>query len=293
MRTILITIIISIIAFESDAQKMTFFIIGDNVNVRPDTTFTSTNTFQVNWGMKYQGSKVSDNWYSFVGVLNHEPKYIYAKYVLEENEFYKLAEEKSNKNGRIKYELLLHYKKSNHIEKAETLLIDIINNHSRELIMIGFESCDLLGPKSYIAMLKNNEGYVNYGDINALALINNVIEKSNDSLMTAIAMIDKVKFSLRNGNLMKAKEILFQILLNYSNNLIIPIPCDYDLESKIYPKNKLVNLFLSISCIVDKPKQHEIFEKINELRENSTNQKTKDLALVIYMRLVGGYWLPY
>ncbi len=293
MRHIFILIITSLFIKTNCAQKITFFIIGDNVNIRQDTTFTSKNIFQVNWGTKYQGVKVSGNWYSFFNEFHSETRYMSAKYVVEEDEFYNLAEEKSNKNGRTKYELLLHYKKNNSRGKAESLLIDIINNNSRELIMMGFENCDLLGPKSYITMLKNNEGYVNYEDSDSFALTNNVIENSKDSLITAIAMIDKVKFSVRNGNLLKAEELLFQILLNFPQNLIIPIPCDYDLESKIYPKKKLINLFLSISSIVDKPKQQEIFEKINELRENSTYQETKNLAQDIYRRLVGDYWLPY
>lgn len=275
------------------AQNITFFIVGDNVNVRPDTTFTSKNLFQVDQGKKYQGTKASNNWYSFTSDFHYETRYISAKYVAEENNFYDLAEKRTEKKGNTKYELMLHYKINKQEDKAESLLFDIINENSRELISIGFEECDLLGTFSYIEMLLNKDGYLDYNDVGVLNLIEKVIDKSQDSLITAMALLDKAKFSIRKCDLFETEETLFFILENYSDNLLIPIPCDYDLESKIYPKTKFKNLFLAMVYLMDKPEQQNTYERIKQFKESSKNIKTKEIAEELFLRLSGNFWLPY
>jgi len=293
MRHFILLILTSVLIQINCAQNITFFIVGDNVNIRPDTTFTSNDLFQVDWGTKYQGTKTSNNWYSFTSYFHYETRYISAKYVAEENNFYDLAEKKIEKNGNTKYELMLHYKINQQEDKAESLLFDIINKNSRELITIGFEGCDLLGPFSYVKMIMNNDKYLDYNNIGALDLIEKVIDKSQDSIITAMALLDKAKFSIRKCELVETEETLFFLLENYSDNLNIPIPCDYDLDSKIYPKTKFKNLFLAMVYLMNKPEQQKTFERIEQLKENSKNIKTKQIAEDIFLSLSGNIWLPY
>jgi len=293
MRQFFILVVTFLFAQTNCAQKITFFIIGDNVNVRSDTTFTSNNIYQVNWGTKYQGIKVSNKWYSFIADFHLETKYISSEYVADKKLFYDLAERKMEKNGNTKYELLLHYKIDGQVDKAESLLFDIINENSRELIGFGFEDCELLGPYAYVTMLVNQDGYLDYNNKSALDIIEKVIDKSQDSIITALALLDKAKFCLRKGKLIETKETLFFLLENYSDNLVIPIPCDYDLDSKIYPRTKFKNLFLAMAYLMDKPEQQNTFEKIEQIKEMSNNIKTKEIAKDIYFKLIGNLWVPY
>ncbi|MFA7301893.1 MAG: hypothetical protein WC069_06305 [Candidatus Shapirobacteria bacterium] len=291
MKTTILALFILAFVIKTYAQSSTFFVVGDNVNVRLDTSFLMQHTFQVDCGTKFSGKKESANWYSYFDELMDETRYISAKYVVNEIDFVNTVEQKNNKNGLTKYELLLHYKKDRQLNIALEYLIDIINHNSRDFYQ-KYEYCNLLGPMSYQHITSDNKGNVKY-DSSLLKITDAVINSSQDSLLKSLAYIDIAKYFLRTGNLITTREILLLLIFEYSENLIIPIPCDYDFDGKIYPIISLKNLFFTMYHTMDRSEQISVMEKLREENRNPHNQKTKEILMDIYRNVNGSFWEPY
>ena len=291
MKTLVISLFILIFTNSIYTQTTTFFVVGDNVNIRIDTTFTSNPTYKVDYGTKFIGKKENENWYSYYDELMDEKWYVSTKYAVNESDFINAAKHKDKKNGITKFELMLHYKKEQKLNTALDYLIDIINHNSREFYQ-KYEYCNLLGPMSYQRLTRNNKGETKYND-NLVIITDAVINLSKDSLLKSLAYIDKAKHYLRTGDLNKTSEILFLLIINYSQNLIIPIPCEYDAEGKIYPIINLKNLFFSMYHTMERQNQMAVIERLRAEHRNSHSNETHEILMDIHMNINGSFWKPY
>ena len=268
------------------SQQRAIYITGDHVNIRRDTNSTERSHYQADWGTKFLGEKISQQWFSVF--LEYEMDYVFisTKYAAEENNFIRLAEEKREKNGKTKFELMLLYKKYNQSDKAQTLLFEILNNHSRELYMLpDHEWCVLLGPYSYKKMIESSPEKVNYDDQKTLALTERVLEKIKDSIIVAIALTDQAKYYLAHQNSEKAEDILLNIIQDYASHLFVPVPCDYDYDGKIYPE---VNLKIACNDLfqkLDKSRRKKLIGHLEKISLKNKNPKSKILAEEIISEL--------
>lgn len=110
-------LLLTLLIFQSGfSQNVIFYITGDKVNIREDTTVTTPTLKQFDWGSKLSGTRVNDNWYSYE--FHGDKFFVSAKYAAEADEFYEMAEQKMDRNGYTKFELLLLHKERNQLSRA-------------------------------------------------------------------------------------------------------------------------------------------------------------------------------
>ncbi len=265
----------------AQGQSASFFVIGDNVNIRPDTLMSSQSLSQALWGAKYIGEMVSENWFAFYNEVDGAQRYIHASMVADREQFCTLAQQKPDINGAAKIELMTCYLETGNMKSLPTA-IDLINNHTNEPIYPGFEQCDLVGHLAYRTLL---------GGLNQpsrLTTTNRLLEVVTDSTMRALILVDDAKFSGQMGRWAEAEKNLFDVLENYAAYLFIPFPCEYDSESKMYPMMRFSNLFFSVF--------HLAPGDLNQRRRrlsaltNSANAATSLLARDLSRNTYGMFW---
>lgn len=272
------------------AQNVTFFVIGDKVNIRSAPSLDSEKIHQAEWGTKYTGKRVNKDWYTFYTESTDEDGYLSSKHVVEEKEFYPLAEAKSDKNGRTKYELLLYYMSSKQDNKAEQMALELINLHRQEYFLLGHELCNFLDHMAYRVILAGEAGDINYKSERFNTFAKQVLNNGADSVIVAVVKIGQVKHQMQNGRLKDAENILFELLKYYSEYLFIPLPCDNNFEYKIAPLIDLKNLFFSLTKVGNWSDEQRINKKLETLRKETKIVKTKRIIKDLLDNRYAPFW---
>jgi hypothetical protein len=264
------------------------FVTGDFVNIRAQPSLNAKVRWQAHWGTKFSGKQVSQDWFEVETFLG-EKQYISARYVAPPLIFYQKAEQKSDKNGRTKYELTLYYKELGEIEKAENFSLDIINHHARETLPTGYESCDILGRLAYQAVRGND-----YSDPYILDYTMRVIPQSHEPLLTAYALLDQAKYFIRGDDLEHAEELIWRIITDYSEDLLVPVQCRLDMESLIALLWDVKSLFFVVQTLKDpsEKEQQELWRQLDDLSKNHHSAATRAIARDL-RRKGNGYWWEY
>ena len=158
----------------------------------------------------------------------------------------------------------------------------MINNHQNEEVLVGFETCDLYGHFAYTTLINNIE--YKFKEL----LFTKLVKEVKDYKIKALILLEQAKYYTHKGKWKLAENNIIEIIENYSDHLFIPIPCDYDFDSKIYPLLNTKSLFFSIFYL--KPNgQTESMEKLRTLMK-SENKATKAIAEDLYKNMSGSFW---
>jgi tetratricopeptide (TPR) repeat protein len=289
MRTILVIafVLFSSVTLYAQSERQRFYITGDRVNVRAEPSLQSQIRYQVHWGMTFWGHQVSPEWHMFENIYAGGQLYVASRYVASEADFCQIAKKKPTQNGKVKLELLRCYRHAQAFEAAEDLSFDLINNHMNEEIVeaVDSESCALYGEAAYFTMIGEDEAapYV-------LEYTQKVIEQSQDPVILALAHYQQARYYALHGNLEQAEELLFTIITDYPEYLVIPLPCDYDFDSKIFPLRHLKSLFFGVFTLQERGQAETTLNRLNDLLEHSENSVTRALVQDIQYRLFGSFW---
>lgn len=281
MKHLLIILAVYWLKLNAAGQEVTFYVTGDRVHVRRDTTFTASPVYQEEWGTKFTGRKISASWYSFVNEgLGGNEMFISTKYAAETREFKELAEKKKEKNVRTKYELMLIYLAEKDSGRAEQVSLDLIKNQPRENVSLGFEHLTLVGPLAMNTMLGDRQREVfvrNYCE--------QIISQSKDSMMIVLAMLRQAEYYLLNEQRDNAEKRLFEALTGYSGHLFIPFPADGDYEAKIAPEEDLKSMFVSLHSGYNSTKAADLAARLKKILEETHDAKVKSVISDIYKKL--------
>ncbi len=209
--------------FAQDNDFNYYYIIGDNVNVRIDSTSKDKIAFQLSYGEIVGLSRISKDWYYLD--TGYDQGYVSAKYVTGEYFFFKLAQKKLKKNGTTLYSLEKLYLKKGMIEQAIDASIQIINTYKSAIYPTFHEDCTKYNDLAFYTVLKNTKETIDYKSPMVFDYCNKVKKESKDSMVTAWAMgeLGRVYFARKEYDL--ASNMIIKCLRDYDKCLLIPAPC--------------------------------------------------------------------
>lgn len=220
--SILFYLLTSLILAQNNDFKP-FYIIGDNVNMRPDTNSINEVYFKTNFGEVIACRRISNKWYEYD--TEYDQGYISARYLANENMFFKLAEKRTKKNGTTLYELEKIYLKMGMLEKAIDASIQIINTYKGATFPTHLEYCPKYNALAFYTILKNNKETIDYKNPMVVNYCNKVIKLSKDLTVTAWAMSELSRVYLDQGKYDLANNQIIKCLTNYDKYLLLPNPC--------------------------------------------------------------------
>lgn len=284
---IFVTIVSWFGCFAQINEFSTFYIIGDNVNIRADTSLSSDVLFKVNFGEEFLCRRISDNWFE----TEYENGFISSKYVADEFNFTTAAENLEIKNGTTLYSLLKHYKKIGQLAKAEDMSIEIINNFKLKDFPVHKEWCPLFGELAFFTIVADESFEIDYSDKTVYDFCTRVVKQSKDSLIVGLALHTMAKCQLLWGNFNESKAFLLKSIREYGDNLFIPSTCEYDVEHRTSLIVEIKNLVFILYNLGD----HEIKQSIDENLKNicyepATSSESKAIATDIRLKLLGQFW---
>ena len=153
-----------------------YYIIGDNVNVRIDSTSKDKVAFQLSYGEIVGLSKISNDWYYLD--TGYDQGYVSSKYVSGEYYFFKLAQKKPKKNGTTLFSLEKLYLKKGMIEQAFDASIQIINTYKSAIFPTNHEACPKYNDLAFYTVLKNTKKTIDYKSPIVYDYCNKVIKES-------------------------------------------------------------------------------------------------------------------
>lgn len=207
----------------------TYYIIGDKVNLRPDTNLDSKVFIKLDFGMEFQGERVNKNW--FYLDVGEEQGFVNIKYIANVNRFLKLAEAKAKNNGVTLISLEKIYKKAGQLDKAESVSIEIINNFKHKIFPTFLESCPLYGEEAFNTIVYDKYRLVKYQDPHLQNYLKRILTESKDSSITLWAMHLLARCYLKNNNEAQAKSLILRCFKDYHEYFVLPQVCgDYDME---------------------------------------------------------------
>lgn len=254
------------------AQESTFYVISNNVNFEDDTTSTTKSKSPLNWGTKLQLKKISINWYAKYDPYIPDYYYINAKYLADYDSFISKAKTLENPNSVTKYELMKFFLDEDSSIIALKYFEDIVNNHAYEPYSVFRESCPLIGTITFYTFCERKS--------NKAQAYESIIKVSKDSLILSLTYLAKGQLALKSGNLLDAENIYFKIMEDYSNHLFVPLECDYDYESKIYPRLHLKDQLLTLYAQADLDQQRRIRQQLENMN-NSQSTVTQNISKAI------------
>jgi len=220
-------VFINCLAYSQPSDFKSYYIIGDKVNIRGDTSLNSRVDFQAVFGEEFLAKKLNKDWYYLLD-YEEEPVYVSSKFITGPKNFLKLAEARTKKNSPTLLSLLKIYKNSSQLTKAENLSIDIINNNRNHKYPNIKDNCPLLGEAAFNALVQRVEKNAdNQGPYN-LNYCKRVIRESKDSFVTVRVMNYLANAYISLKRYKEAKTLLIECLKDYGNYIILSANCAAD-----------------------------------------------------------------
>jgi len=278
------------VSYAQTEDYKSYFIIGNNVNMRSDTLLTSEIRFKANYGEEFQCRKINKNWYAWYTGM--EDGFINSKYLTDEDDFVQKSENIENKNGTTLFSLLKHYRKSGHFEMAESLSFEIFNNYKNvEFPVHGDEWCPLYNELAFYEIVKGEKNEIDYTDKNIAKYCLKVIQDCHDSLIIGFAFHTLAKHYLLARNYKETEAILIRCISDYADFLFVPTSCDYDSDRRFSLIIEIKNLAFVLNYFYGKDSNSIFIENLSEILSNkNSSEKSKALAKDIQIKLFGGCW---
>jgi hypothetical protein len=271
------------LAMAQTSEYKTTFIIGDNVNVRADTSTSSMVNFKLQFGEECNCKRISKNWYAWD--TGFTEGFISSKYVGEEETFVQRAEQLSNKNGTTLYSLLKHYVKTGDLRISDSLAIQIINSYKGKRFPVYSESCPFYGELAFHEVAKGDTSR------NAANFCTKVVNQSKDPQITAFALHYLSKYSLLKKDYAASRGFIMKCIRDYGDNLIIQLLCDYDAYSKIWLMWAVKNLTFVLYYLGDVEFKASLREEISQMWQNNNHSEaTRAVAHDLLTKLDGQFW---
>lgn len=236
---------INCLVYSQPSDLKCYYIIGDKVNIRGDTSLNSPVYRQSVFGEEFQAKRLNKDWYYLLD-YDEVPVYVSSKFITNPVNFLKLAEARPKKNSQTLLSLVKIYKNSGQLTKAENLSIDIINNSRNHKYPHIKDNCPLLGEAAFKTMVESDKKDVENKDPYYLNYCKRVIAESKDSFVTVRVMnyLADAYISLKRNQ--EAKPLLIKCLKDYGNYIILSSNCASDDNSgRTYFIDDLKNSFRS------------------------------------------------
>jgi hypothetical protein len=278
-----------IVCFAQINEFSTFYIIGDNVNIRADTSLSSQVYLKVNFGEEFLCRRISDNWFEWK--TDYENGFISSKYVSDEANFTTAAEKLETKNGTTLYSLLKYYKKIGQLAKAEDMSIEIINNFKLKDFPVHREWCPLYGELAFFTIVADESFEIDYSDKTVYDFCTRVVKQSKDSLIVGLSMHTMAKCQLLWGNFNESEAILLKSIREYGDKLFIPSTCEYDVEHRTSLIVDIKNLVFILYNLGGNEIKQNIWEDLKNIcLDPATSEESKAIATDIRLKLLGQFW---
>ena len=251
------------------------YITGNSVNVRFEPNLGSEIYYQSNWGEQYLAKKINSDWYQIFG-YEDEILYVSQKYLKPESEFIEEAKKVQLKNSKTELLLFKHYLRNENQKEAIKLVDKLINTPEEKTILIGFEQCDLVSHSAY-KILKEN-----LTNDNLRIQIHNKIQ--NQTILNLIEL-DQIEKLIKENKYQDASKKLNKILTETCEFLYLPIGCDYDADSKVYPQLRFKTLYFINYHLSEFEEKRETLKFLRAIRDYPINKKCKNMAQDIYTKL--------
>jgi len=278
-----------IVSFAQSNEFRTYYVIGNNVNMRADSSLSSKVFFKANFGEEFLCRKISDNWYEWT--TGYEDGYISSRYLADEINFALATEKLEIKNGTTLYALLKHYKKAGELSKAEDLSIEIINTYKLKEFPVYTEWCPLYGELAFYAIVKGDSVDIDYSDKAVSAFCSRVVMQSKDSLIIGFALHTLAKCLLLEGKFIESESLLFKSIREYGEHLRVPTSCDYDAERGTSLIVEIKNLAFVLYYLNGSEFRQRMYLSLKNICfDNATSSDSKAIANDIRLKLNNQCW---
>lgn len=267
----------------ASAQDLaTYYLIGEDVNVRKDTLLNSKPLYQASFGAKFQGELISDNWFRYYDeYVMADYLYVHASLVAQREDFCNVAEERADKNAGGWLELLRCYFEQDDPRNFETTAY-ILNNYMHRDIFPGFEKCDLVGRLAYVEWLDRVDSTA------ILAQTELLLAEVQDSSAHVLPLLDQIEEQVAAEDWNIAEEKLLSIISNYAEHLYLPIACDHDAYRRVKPLLRTKDLLRSVFN-ANPVNQKDLLEKLSEL-QHASSEATQHVAEDLVQNIAGDTW---